>query len=302
MKKIIYILLIIEFIILDIFCFLEIISGNAYTNEGWFFLISTLFTAILLFTIPKLWIENILDYEPAKNTFITIIEILLYSTPIILFVFILLEYKTIMIYDIKCILFIFTLVLAPIFELSRHKIENNYTRNQKQKEEPKTDILKKEYTEKEKQQIQKDEIIQIIEEHEKEKNIKLNKEILKENIFYNEQLNKCTNCEKEYYKVLYELYGDKYNIETQVYLRSMFHKMGAPNHKIDMVMIEKDTDNITLLIEINDSTHKNKLRVLRDKELKEFCNQNHIPLQTLYTKYDCIKSSIKKVIDKKLAE
>lgn len=291
MKKCIYILLTIEFIILDIFCFIEIISGQAYKNEGWFLLIGVLFTAILLFTIPKLWIEGILDYEPSMSIYATISEIILYVTPLVLFVLILIDYKKIMIYDIKCVLFIFSLALAPILELIRHKIENNYEPKTKEIKEDKIDKLRREYKERE-------EIIRFFENHAKEKETKINKE----NIFYNEQLKKCTPCEKEYYNLLYELYSDKYYIETQIYLRSMYPKMGAPNNRIDIVFFEKPNYSPILLVEIQDSTHKSHARAQSDKGLKEFCESNNIKLQRIYTTFGCNKKSIKNLIDKKLAE
>lgn len=120
--------------------------------------------------------------------------------------------------------------------------------------------------------------------------------------FYNEQLERCTKCEKVYYETLYKKYSDKYTIKAQVFLRSMYAGYGAENHKIDIVFFNKQTDKPELLIEINDYTHKDLLRKARDKDLKEFCNINKIKLQFLYTKYGCTPKSIYRVIDKKLQE
>lgn len=126
---------------------------------------------------------------------------------------------------------------------------------------------------------------------------------VKENSFFNEQLNKCTNCEKEYYKILYKLFNENYQIETQVYLRSMFPKMKAPNHKIDIVFKTKNYEKPILLIEINDETHnKRTLTKLRDKELKEFCNEHNIKLQAIWTKFDINEKSIYNLIKKRLSE
>lgn len=120
--------------------------------------------------------------------------------------------------------------------------------------------------------------------------------------FYKEQWGKCTNCEKEYYDLLYNLFGNSYKIKTQVYLRSMFPKMKAPNNRIDIVFFDKNYDYPILLIEIQDSSHKSHARAQSDKGLKDFCENNNIKLQKLYTTFGCNGKSIKNLINKKLAE
>lgn len=121
--------------------------------------------------------------------------------------------------------------------------------------------------------------------------------------FYNQQIKKCTKCEKIFYDTLYKKYSNKYKLETQVYLRSMFPRMGAENDKIDIVFRDKQTNYPILLVEINDESHnRNKLRKMRDKDLKEFCATNNIKLQFLWTRYGCNEKSIYNLIDNKLKE
>ncbi len=121
--------------------------------------------------------------------------------------------------------------------------------------------------------------------------------------FYNKQINKCSKSEKIFYDTLYKRYGEKYNLEAQVYLRSMFPRMGADNDIIDIVFRHKYSNNPILLIEINDESHnRNKLRKMRDKDLKAFCAANNIKLQFLWTRYGCNEKSVYNLIDKKLSE
>lgn len=143
---------------------------------------------------------------------------------------------------------------------------------------------------------------------EKQYNYNTNKNLNKtqnkssEKEFYQEQLNKCTKCEKVYYKTLYKKYSKDYTIKSQIYLRSMFPKMGAENLLIDLVFFDKKTNKPTLLIEINDKTHKDLLRKSRDNELREFCYKHNIKLQFLYTTFGCVPEKIYRIIDKKLGE
>ena len=120
---------------------------------------------------------------------------------------------------------------------------------------------------------------------------------------YEEQLDKCTKCEKVYYKMLYKNYHEKYLIKTQVYLRSLFPGYKAENFRIDIVFRNLDDKETIALIEINDGSHsRDLLRSARDKELKEFCNDNDINLITLWTKYGCKEKSICNYIDRKIEE
>lgn len=122
-------------------------------------------------------------------------------------------------------------------------------------------------------------------------------------IFYNKQIEKLTKTEKLYYDILYKNFKDEYRIETQVYLRSMYPRKNAPNLKIDIVFKDKKWELPILLIEINDETHnRRKLTKLRDKDLKQFCQEHNIKLQALWTRYDINERSICKLIKKRLEE
>lgn len=132
----------------------------------------------------------------------------------------------------------------------------------------------------------------------------INKNIYEpDKIFYNIQIEKLTKTEKLYYDILYKNFKDEYRIETQVYLRSMYPRKNAPNLKIDIVFKDKKWELPILLIEINDETHnRRKLTKLRDKDLKQFCQEHNIKLQALWTRYDINERSICKLIKKKLEE
>ena len=83
----------------------------------------------------------------------------------------------------------------------------------------------------------------------------------------------------------------------------MFPRKGAPNDRIDIVFKDKQWEEPILLIEINDKTHsKNLVTKMRDKDLKEFCQEHNIKLQALWTKFGVNKYSIIKLIDKRLKE
>lgn len=154
---------------------------------------------------------------------------------------------------------------------------------------------------KENQQNNEDKIYNKQKEYSKEKISNYNINI--EQIRYENQIKKLTKTEKAYFDVLWKKYHEYYKLETQVYLRSMFPGSGAPNLNIDIVFKNKENDYPILLIEINDETHnKFKLRRMRDNELKTYCLQNKIKLQTLWTRFDINENSIYKLIDKRLSE
>lgn len=128
-------------------------------------------------------------------------------------------------------------------------------------------------------------------------------EVDDESLKYEKYTKHITKTEKAYFDILWKRYKDDYDLETQVYLRSMFPGMHAENLIIDIVFKNKKNHKPVLLLEINDETHnKNKIRRMRDVELKEFCSKNNIKLQALWTRYGINEKSIYNLIDKKLLE
>ena len=55
---------------------------------------------------------------------------------------------------------------------------------------------------------------------------------------------------------------------------------------IDYAVFSKDLTTLLLLIELNDITHEQKSRKIRDMKVKDICNNADIKLITFYTKYD----------------
>ena len=55
---------------------------------------------------------------------------------------------------------------------------------------------------------------------------------------------------------------------------------------IDYAVFSKDLTTLLLLIELNDITHEQKSRKIRDMKVKDICNNSGIKLITFYTKYD----------------
>ena len=115
-----------------------------------------------------------------------------------------------------------------------------------------------------------------------------------------------TNREKEFYNKLKLIYKNKYIIQAQVPLRMIIDKdlksekeYSNELHKyIDFGIFTKNHE-LLVLIELNDRTHLEEDRIIRDKKVKEICRQAQIPIIEFWTNSTDIKE-IKQIIDKEL--
>ncbi len=97
-------------------------------------------------------------------------------------------------------------------------------------------------------------------------------------------------CEKEFYNKIKDL-DIEYMIIPQINLASIISKKSEDKFQnelfrnIDFGIIDKETNEVLLLIELNDKTHESYSRIERDKKVKNICNSAGIKLITFYTKY-----------------
>lgn len=83
----------------------------------------------------------------------------------------------------------------------------------------------------------------------------------------------------------------EYKIVPQIALASIVDKKTNNTYRgelyriIDFAIFSKDYNKLLLLIEINDNTHNQKERQIRDLKVKKICNSAGIKLITFYTKY-----------------
>lgn len=120
--------------------------------------------------------------------------------------------------------------------------------------------------------------------------------------------NLLTKIEREFFTVFKETVGDKYIVQPQVNLASIitkesesFTRHNELFRNIDFGIFTKEEYTPLLLIEINDSTHKQPDRIARDKKVKEICEEAEIPLITFWTEYginkEYIRNRFKKYIE-----
>ena len=83
-------------------------------------------------------------------------------------------------------------------------------------------------------------------------------------------------------------------MEKQTYVNELFRI-------IDFGVFDKE-DNIILLIEINDSSHRLYHRRKRDEKVKEICAEAEIPLLTFWTEYCINEQYIERRINECLDE
>lgn len=112
-----------------------------------------------------------------------------------------------------------------------------------------------------------------------------------------------TNNELNFYKKLENVFGNKYKVQTQINLASIIDKNNSYYktdlfRNIDYGIFDKNTLKPLVLIELNDSTHKNKKRYERDLKIREMLKEANIPLVTFYTTYENKEEYIKNRIEK----
>lgn len=121
-----------------------------------------------------------------------------------------------------------------------------------------------------------------------------------------------TNYEKYFYDIINGEFSNTYYIMPQVNLASIVKKIkefptqyqNELYRNIDIGIFDKTDMTPLLLIEINDKTHNNKNRIVRDNKVKEICKTANIPLITFYSNYpnkkDYIINRIKETLSNNL--
>lgn len=105
-----------------------------------------------------------------------------------------------------------------------------------------------------------------------------------------------TGYETSFYNKIKDL-ETEYEIVPQINLATIIEKVDSKYRNelfrnIDFGIFDKDYKNLLLLIEINDNTHNQKHRQIRDKKVKSICNEAGINLITFYTNYANEKSYV----------
>lgn len=117
-----------------------------------------------------------------------------------------------------------------------------------------------------------------------------------------------SDCEMYFYNIIKKHFGEKYDIRVQVPLSSVIEKekdferqyQNELYRSIDIGIFDIKTTAPLLLIEINDRTHHNKDRKVRDSKVKEICNQAGLTLLTFWTEYSNTENYIIKRIRENL--
>lgn len=98
-----------------------------------------------------------------------------------------------------------------------------------------------------------------------------------------------TECEKYFYKILAEEFSWLYDVKAQVNLATVINKVDNSQYhnelfrNIDFGIFDKFTTDVLVLIEINDKTHEEQKRHVRDLKVRDICEQAKIKLITFYT-------------------
>lgn len=123
-----------------------------------------------------------------------------------------------------------------------------------------------------------------------------------------ERKNYMTVNESIFYKKLTRIFGDKYIVAAQVPLSSAVRKKSDARFQselyriVDFALVDRNTMEIKVLIELNDKSHFEKDRQYRDFRVKEICEEAKIPLLTFWTHFDNEESYIKSRIEKTVNE
>lgn len=110
---------------------------------------------------------------------------------------------------------------------------------------------------------------------------------------YNKKTFYMSQCERNFYQKLMPLKNAGYNIETQINLSTVIQKCYKDSgfetkyrnelfRNIDYGIFTADYQ-LLLLIELNDATHSQRERKLRDQRVYEICKKANIKLLTFYT-------------------
>ena len=115
-----------------------------------------------------------------------------------------------------------------------------------------------------------------------------------------------TACESKFGAAISKVLPAWLHLQPQIPLHCIIDKVGGiRSYELNRIIDFGVFDNkfqIVMLIEINDSTHKQSERIRRDKNVKEICKKANIPLITFWTEYgvdeDYIKWKIQQTINK----
>lgn len=114
-----------------------------------------------------------------------------------------------------------------------------------------------------------------------------------------------SDCELNFYNKIKELENEEYKVIPQVNLATIITKenksfQGELFRNIDFAIFDKNFQNLLLLIELNDSSHKKSSRIKRGIKVKKICDSANIKLITFYTNFanekDYVINRIKKEI------
>lgn len=99
-----------------------------------------------------------------------------------------------------------------------------------------------------------------------------------------------TETEKQFYLKLKSIYSKNFDVQCQINLASVIDKKnstfrGELFRNIDFGIFDKQTLKPLVLIELNDSTHKQAERYRRDLQVRAILAKAKIPLVTFYA--DC---------------
>lgn len=123
-----------------------------------------------------------------------------------------------------------------------------------------------------------------------------------------ERKNYMTKSESVFYNKLTRVFGDKYIVAAQVPLSSAIRKKSDARFQselyrtVDFALVDKNTMEIKILIELNDKSHFEKDRQYRDFKVREICEEAKIPLLTFWTHFANEESYIKSRIEKTVKE
>ena len=120
---------------------------------------------------------------------------------------------------------------------------------------------------------------------------------------YNKKEHYLTKTEINFFHTIQYIVSDKYITFPQVPLSQIVEKNSNSKYQnelyriIDICIFSKENYEPLLCIEINDNTHHQKERYLRDLKVKEILRQAEIPIIILWTEYGVNPEYIKKRIN-----
>lgn len=123
-----------------------------------------------------------------------------------------------------------------------------------------------------------------------------------------------TKSEQDFFNKIKELENEiNIRIVPQINLGSIITKIGNFRYyrselfrNVDFGILDSKYEKILLLVELNDRSHLNKKRMIRDRKVKSICDCAGIKLITFYTSYpnqkDYVKNRIKESLNLKKSD